>query len=194
MTNEYFGVPSTPTSDYLAHYGVLGMKWGIRRAAKKGVDYSYKSHATKKYERLAEKLAAKGKTDKAKKMANRAKRSREIDKGEEEFARGIGTGKAVGLSLLTGGSTMKGYMQNRAMEKQKGKQLTGKKMTAAVLAGWTGSAGSRLRKAAYIRQDENRKGLGESIRKFDKDMRDRVSEGYDVIANAYNQNKKKKRR
>ena len=27
-SNEYYGVATTPTSDFLAHYGVQGMKWG----------------------------------------------------------------------------------------------------------------------------------------------------------------------
>ena len=34
--NEYYGVPTTPGDDYLAHYGVKGMKWGVRRALSKG--------------------------------------------------------------------------------------------------------------------------------------------------------------
>ena len=29
----------------LYHYGVLGMKWGIRKARKRGMEYQYKSHA-----------------------------------------------------------------------------------------------------------------------------------------------------
>ena len=40
-------------SQELRHYGVLGMKWGIRRAQQKGTSYTYKSKPTKKYERLA---------------------------------------------------------------------------------------------------------------------------------------------
>ncbi len=29
--NEYYGVPSTPTEDFLMHYGIKGMKWGVRK-------------------------------------------------------------------------------------------------------------------------------------------------------------------
>lgn len=46
-------------TDEIKHYGVLGMKWGMRRAAKKGVTYSYKSHGQKKYEKKLNKLQEK---------------------------------------------------------------------------------------------------------------------------------------
>lgn len=42
-------------SDELYHYGVVGMKWGVRRARKKGVDYTYTSHGTKSYAKRAKK-------------------------------------------------------------------------------------------------------------------------------------------
>lgn len=188
--SNYYGVQRS--EEYLAHYGVLGMKWGMRRAAKKGTEYQYKSHATKKYQKLAEKLAKKGKTEKAAKMANRAKRSAEIDRGEQEYARNISTGKAVGLSLLAGGQAVKGYMQNRAMAGEKGKNVSGKKVVSGILAAHSGATGSRLRKAAYIRQDEKRKGPGEAIRKFDSKIRNAASDGLDKVYNKAMKNKKRR--
>ena len=43
-------------NDELMHYGVIGMRWGIRRARKNGSSYTYKSHGQKKYERKLNKL------------------------------------------------------------------------------------------------------------------------------------------
>lgn len=31
MYNDYYALPSTSDGNYLAHYGVKGMKWGIRK-------------------------------------------------------------------------------------------------------------------------------------------------------------------
>lgn len=57
MQNEYYGVASTPTEDYLAHYGVKGMKWGVRRAlsskhADRKLARQYRK-ASKKLEKLS---------------------------------------------------------------------------------------------------------------------------------------------
>ena len=49
--NEYYGIATTPMDDYLAHYGVRGMKWGVRRAIKSGneklLDKHYKKESRK---------------------------------------------------------------------------------------------------------------------------------------------------
>lgn len=88
MNNEYYGAPTTPTSDYLAHYGIKGMKWGVRRAraiagmkGTKALGKQYKK-AQKKLERL-EKRALSGK-----KYAKRA------------AALGAGAAAAGGLAAL----------------------------------------------------------------------------------------------
>ena len=227
----------------LVHYGVLGMKWGMRRyqnqdgsltaagerhyqkTGERG--YHYKSHATKKYTRKAARAKAHAdiyresakevkstnndfheKTNskfankwnkkaskleaKAAKYANRAKRSAEIDRGEEEYARKLSTGKAILGTLLTSGNTMKGYAQYRAMAGQKGKNFTGQKAMAGIKAFRSGAYGSRLAKAAYIRQDESKNTVGKTL----YDVNKKVSDiGADVIDNlTRNRSKKNGRR
>jgi hypothetical protein len=210
---------------YLEHYGVPGMKWGMRRyqnadgsltAAgqkryeKTGVKgYQYKSHATKKYERKAKRAKvraeiyrdsikelkgmhdwtdmyeksdnhfikkwgekAKKKDAKAALYTQRAKRSAEIDRGEQEYAKNLSTGKAILGTLLAGGNSMKGYAQYRSMAKQTGNNITGKKLLSAVKAYNAGAYGSRARKAAYIRQDEGKNGLGQKLYRVESKIED----------------------
>lgn len=78
----------------LMHYGVIGMKWGIRRAAKKGTTYQYKSHATKVYEKKAAKAAKKGKSEKAERYSKYAKKSSDLDKKMQDYAQTVSAGKA----------------------------------------------------------------------------------------------------
>ena len=63
MNNEYYGAPSTPTEDFLAHYGVKGMKWGVRKAIERGSDRALRRQYKKASKKLAklEKLGASGK-------------------------------------------------------------------------------------------------------------------------------------
>lgn len=177
----------------LCHYGVLGMKWGKRKAQRKGTTYEYHSYTTNKYNRKATKAnekvkanqeaikelnsinkyrAAQGKkptkiaqkqldsanrdaqkySQKAAKYEQRAKRSAELDKREQRIAEQMSTGKVVATRLLlTGGIGAKNYQQYRAMGADK--------KTAAVKTwldvNFLGGIGSRVMKAAYLRQDEN---------------------------------------
>ena len=84
----------------LYHYGVLGMKWGVRRASKKGTTYAYKSHATKVYGKKAVKAEKKGNTDRAAKYRKYEKRSAKLDRQMQDYATKTKVGKAIVQSLL----------------------------------------------------------------------------------------------
>ena len=49
--NEYYGI-TTPTDDFLAHYGIKGMKWGVRKARFKGNDVALERHYNKAMKKL----------------------------------------------------------------------------------------------------------------------------------------------
>ena len=62
--SEYYGIATTPMDDYLAHYGVKGMKWGVRRALASGNSARLGRQYAKAQKKLAklEKRAAKAET------------------------------------------------------------------------------------------------------------------------------------
>ena len=108
-------------SDYCMHYGVLGMKWGVRKARKSGKTYQAESTWTKDYKKQASKYQEKaneakyvGDTKRAKKNQVKANRSKELAKihsdldkktqkvALKEFKGPKGAAKYAGLNALSG--------------------------------------------------------------------------------------------
>lgn len=90
--NEYYGAPTTPASDYLAHYGVKGMKWGVRKALAKG-GYKGEKALARRYKKDIKHLA---------KLQKRAASGKKYAK--RAAALGAGAALAGGAAALgTGG-------------------------------------------------------------------------------------------
>lgn len=171
----------TPSPDELYHYGVVGMKWGKRRAAARGQSYTYTSHSTKKYNKKAKeyknyaedydpknytsklsdkkraKLQRKSEQNRAKSdlYAQRAKRSAQHDRNMQKLADKTSAGEAAGAILTVGGQNTKGYMQRRAAGMTVGRSAAG--VVGGSMLGIGGRVGGMVAKSKYIRQDERKK-------------------------------------
>lgn len=86
----------------LYHYGVLGMKWGIRKAERRGESYTYKSHGQKKWAKKMDKARATGNMSKIAKANQKLELFKERDRARESYARFLSKGEAFAATLLGG--------------------------------------------------------------------------------------------
>lgn len=101
-------------NDYLAHYGVLGMKWGVHRA--------------RKNQQKADKARAKGNTEAANKYAAKAKKieQKHVDRTDRRTynrVKNTSAAKLYGQSLVLGTYGALKYNQARANGGTRGKSI-----------------------------------------------------------------------
>ena len=94
--NEYYGIATTPTSDFLAHYGVKGMHWGVRKALDRGSERGLRRQFKKASKHLA-KLQNKANTDYQRKRI----KSAGISQKSDAVAAGLNLGLAGALTAAT---------------------------------------------------------------------------------------------
>lgn len=110
-------------TDELYHYGILGMKWGMRRAYNKGVNYQYRSHGQKKYAKKMEKLNKKysgksklsyGQDRKLRNTQNKLNMYTKRDKNREDYVRSTSVGKSLVKTMVFGPLGAGNYNRFRA--------------------------------------------------------------------------------
>lgn len=112
--------------DYLVHYGVLGMKWGVRKDKR----YKYTSMRTKRLTKKAAKATEKGKKN-AGKINEKLKWSKQTDKNLLAYAKKTSVGKALAQNILLGPGGAKSYATMRASGVSRGKAVTSQILTKA---------------------------------------------------------------
>ena len=102
-------------TDELMHYGVLGMKWGIHRAVKKGQTYTYKSHGQKKYEKKLNNQIKKGESsEKIAKTSDTLSLLKTRDRNRQAYAEKTTVGKTIAKGILLGPIGSGSYNRLRA--------------------------------------------------------------------------------
>lgn len=141
--------------DELYHYGVLGMKWGIRKARKRGLEYQYKSHGQKKMEKKVARAEAKGRD--ASKERDKLATYKERDAARQSYAEYTKTGHAIARALLLGPFGSGTYNRARA---------AGSSVGSAVVQGLIlpkfGPIGIGISKASENSSARSRAGVGQT--------------------------------
>lgn len=105
----------------LYHYGVLGMKWGIRRARRKGVEYNYRSHGQKKYAKKLAKAEKKGNQYAADDYREKLNAYKTRDKARVEYAKRTSVGADIARNIVLGAWGNGSYNRARAAGASVGK-------------------------------------------------------------------------
>ena len=99
----------------LKHYGVLGMKWGQRKADRAGITYTYKSMGQKKYEKKLAKQQKKGASaSQIRKTQSKLATFKKRDANRQAYADTTSVGKTIVKGLLLGPFGSGNYNRLRA--------------------------------------------------------------------------------
>lgn len=119
----------------LYHYGVLGMRWGMRKARKQGSDYTYKSHGQKKWEKKVNKMQTKGRDKyKIKQAQRKLDTFKKRDRNRQTYAESTTAGRSVAKGLLMGPFGAGNYNRLRAAGHTRAASFMRSNLIASTLA------------------------------------------------------------